>query len=105
MSEQGFGAVAIALDLQIKNAEKFKEFIQGAVPTMAPYGGKLLIAYDVSEHISAEFGVGRHFFIVVEWPNKAAFQSWLNSPEYKPWRDIRPNSALVNIAICRPWVV
>jgi uncharacterized protein (DUF1330 family) len=105
MSEQGLGAVAIALDLQIKNAEKFMEFIQGAVPTMAPYGGRILIAYDVSEHISTEFGEGRHFFIVLEWPNRDAFHRWQNSPEYKPWRDNRARSVNVNIALCKPWII
>jgi uncharacterized protein (DUF1330 family) len=94
-------SVFTVIEVKIKNHEKFFEYLRSALPTMNSYGGNLVSAYEVQDRVAGEVGGMWQITVTHEWPSRERFMEWLNSPEYKPLRLIRPQTADVDISFVK----
>jgi uncharacterized protein (DUF1330 family) len=83
----------------IKNAELFSEYVNGHLPTIAKFGGRVVFR---STENSAVLGSDKRDVVVIqEWPSEEAFDLWWNSDEYKAWAGIRDKGAGMTILNCK----
>lgn len=72
---------------------------EGLIPTITQFGGKIVFR---STENKAVLGTDNWDAIAIqEWPNKEAFDAWLDSDTYKPWAIIRDQSAKLTIIQCQ----
>lgn len=83
----------------IKDTNLFTEYVNGHLPTISTYGGKIVFR---STENSTVLGLGKWDVVVIqEWTSEAAFDHWWNSKEYEPWAKIRDNAAIMTITKCK----
>jgi uncharacterized protein (DUF1330 family) len=83
----------------IKNADLFAKYVNGHLPTIAKFGGRVVFR---STENSSMLGADKWDVVVIqEWPSEAAFDLWWNSDDYKAWADIRDKGADMTILKCK----
>lgn len=89
----------IVADVEWIDPAKIEEYSQVAYPTLVAAGGKMLAATDQAEVIEGEWGPG--ILVIIEFPTAEDARRWLDSPEYRPAREVRHQAARTNlILIC-----
>lgn len=91
--------VYAVIQVKIKNPKKFGEYVQGHLPSVFQYGGKF--ALEVAKTKDIEGTADWDFIVVQEWPTEESFNQWWDSPEYKPWKDMRPEGAEVKVTLSK----
>lgn len=79
------------IQVKLKDGAAFQKYVEGHIPSLLQYGGKIVAANP--EFIVSEGAKDCDVLVVQEWPSAAAFQTWQASPEYKPWKELRQNTA------------
>lgn len=74
----------------ITNPEKYAEYPPAAGPTLAQYGGKLLVAGSESKVIE---GNPLPSIVVIEFESVEAAQRWYDSPEYSKVKHLRTSTS------------
>jgi len=92
------GGVIALIQVKVKNPKKFIEYVEGHLPSIAQYGGKILFEGLHQENIEGEQAL-RDLVVVQLWKDKATFMQWWNSPEYAPWKAMRHEGADVSVSI------
>ena len=87
------------INVTIKDREKFMEYVIGHLPTIDMYGGKIIFESNDNKAVIGE--VTGNFFLIQEWKSESDFYEWWNSPEYKPWREMRHLGADVNLILSK----
>lgn len=83
----------------IKDMNLFTEYVNGHLPTVSKYGGKIVFR---STENSTVLGLEKCDVVVIqEWTSEAAFDHWWNSKEYEPWAKIREDAATMTIIKCQ----
>ena len=82
----------------IIDAELFARYIQGHIPTIIKFGGKVTFrsVNNTTIHGSQNWDA----IALQEWPDTATFEQWWNSEEYRPWAEIRDKAAAITIVRC-----
>ncbi len=70
----------------VTDPEKFEEYPPAAGPTVAQYGGKLLVASSDSKVLE---GNPLSSTVVIEFDSVEAAQRWYDSPEYTKVKHLR----------------
>ena len=91
--------VYAVIEVKIKDPTKFGEYVKGHLPTITQYGGKFL--FEGQKMKDVEGSSDWMLAIVQEWPSEEAFKNWWNSPEYKPWKQMRPQGADVKLTLTK----
>jgi uncharacterized protein (DUF1330 family) len=87
----------IILDIEVTNAEGYKEYAKQASETVKLYGGKYLVRGGSNETLEGEWQAKR--LVILEFPSVDQTKKWLNSPEYAPARALRHQYAHSNAVL------
>ena len=78
-------------DMEITDPHRFEEYKLLSPATVAAYGGKFLARSGEVNALEGDWNPRR--LVILEFPDQAQAQAWLNSPEYAPARRLRQLSA------------
>lgn len=78
-------------DMEITDPQRFEEYKRLSPPTVAAYGGRFLARGGELSPLEGDWRPRR--LVVLEFPDMAQAQAWLDSPEYAPARRLRQLSA------------
>ena len=79
------------IEVKLKDGAAFQKYVEGHIPSLLQYGGKIVAANP--EFVVAEGERDFDVLVVQEWPSIAAFQTWHESSEYAPWKELRQGTA------------
>ena len=89
-------AVYMIGDVDIKNIEEYKKYMEKVKPMIESYGGEYLIRGGEIDSLETNLWKPARM-VLVKFPNKEIAMEWYNSDEYKPYKNIRLNNAISNI--------
>jgi uncharacterized protein (DUF1330 family) len=84
-------SVIVIVNTNVKNPEAYEEYKAQARPLVEQNGGRYLVRGGPHEVIEGSWNPTR--LVVIEFPDKEAFESFYNSPEYKEVMKIRHANA------------
>ncbi len=87
----------VIADIEITDAELYKEYVKLAPAAVAQYGGRYLARGGHTEVLEGEWQPRR--LVIVEFESVEKAKAWLNSPEYAPARALRQRSARSNLVV------
>jgi uncharacterized protein (DUF1330 family) len=67
--------------LAIHDRERYDRYQSAFMPVFAKYGGRLLAAEETPRVVEGEWD--RNKVVLMEFPDKEAYQAWADSPEYQ----------------------
>jgi uncharacterized protein (DUF1330 family) len=67
------------------------DYVAKALPTLPPYGGKVLAFSETPEIVEGSVKDPR--FVLLEFPSREKFRAWYDSPEYQAILPMRLESA------------
>ena len=73
--------------LQIHDLEEYREYARQVAPTVAPFGGRLLVASDHADVLEGRQPYPRT--VIGEFPTMEAARAWYESPAYDAIRHLR----------------
>ena len=71
----------VIVNVSIRDAERYKDYIQAATPTVAAHGGRYVARGGRAEKLEGDVPVNR--VVVLEFPSYAQAKGWYDSPEYQ----------------------
>lgn len=77
----------VVIDVTVKDLEKLKEYVTGHLPTIVQYGGRVLSRGFDPVVVTGNWAP--QLLVIHEWPGREQFQSWYESDEYRPWKELR----------------
>jgi uncharacterized protein (DUF1330 family) len=80
----------VIVDVDVKDAEAYKEYRDKAPATVTASGGRYLVRGSAPVHVEPGWDV--HRFVVLEFPSVAAARAWYSSPAYQKILPIRLKS-------------
>ena len=83
-------------DVDIKNIEEYKKYMEKVKPMIESYGGEYLIRGGEIDALETNLWEPTRM-VLVKFPNKEIAMEWYNSDEYKPYKSIRLDNATSNI--------
>lgn len=92
------GGVLAIIQVKVKNPQKFMEYVEGHLPSLATYGGEILYEGLAQKNVYGEQDL-RDLVVVQLWKDEETFYKWWNSEEYKPWKEMRNEGADVSLSI------
>jgi uncharacterized protein (DUF1330 family) len=87
----------IIADVEWCEPDKIEEYSILAYPTLVAAGGKMLAATSQPEVIEGEWRPG--IVVLIEFPSADDARRWLDSPDYRPAREVRHQSANTNLIL------
>jgi uncharacterized protein (DUF1330 family) len=81
----------IIADLDVKDPEQFREYAELVPKTIEKYGGRYLVRAGKFE--VREGGWNPTLLVVLEFPSWDAADTWYNSEEYRPLKEMRMRAA------------
>ena len=85
-------AVYMIGDVDIKNIEEYKKYMEKVKPMIESYGGEYLIRGGEIDALETNLWKPTRM-VLVKFPNKKIAMEWYNSDEYKPYKNIRLKNA------------
>ncbi len=89
----------VVIDVTVKESAKFVSYVQGHLPSIAQYGGKVLSRSMAPAAVEGDWHPA--LLVIHEWPDEAAFHRWYVSPEYAPWKAMRPDACELRMVLMR----
>tara|TARA_B100000282_G_scaffold30748_1_gene19739 strand:- start:393 stop:692 length:300 start_codon:yes stop_codon:yes gene_type:complete len=89
-------AVYMIGDVDIKNIEEYKKYMEKVKPMIESYGGEYLVRGGEIDALETNLWKPTRM-VLVKFPNKKIAMEWYNSDEYKPYKNIRLDNATSNI--------
>jgi uncharacterized protein (DUF1330 family) len=77
----------VIAQLQVEDADAYNEYARAVGPTVAPFGGRVLVAADDADVLEGERPYSRT--VIGEFPSVEAARSWYQSPAYGAIRQLR----------------
>lgn len=71
---------------EILDRDRLKTYQQAAHPTLAKFGGKVIVAYGKQELVEGPALVGN---VIIEFPSYEAAQQWYHSDAYSDAKQLR----------------
>jgi uncharacterized protein (DUF1330 family) len=84
-------------DVEILDPAGYEEYRQGVPATIAAYGGRYLVRGGATEVAEGEWTPKR--LVILEFESMARAKAWLESPEYRPLRQIRQRCAKSELVV------
>ena len=89
-------AVYMIGDVDIKNIEEYKKYMEKVKPLIESYGGEYLIRGGEIDALETNLWKPTRM-VLVKFPNKKLAMEWNNSDKYRPYNNIRLENATSNI--------
>jgi uncharacterized protein (DUF1330 family) len=87
----------VIVNVSIRDAERYKDYIQAATPTVAAHGGRYVARGGRAEKLEGDVPVNR--VVVLEFPSYAQAKAWYDSPEYQAALAIRQSCSTGTIIL------
>ena len=81
----------VIAQLQVDDVDTYNEYARAIGPTVAPFGGRLLVAANDAQVLEGAQPYPRT--VIGEFPTAEAARSWYDSPAYAEIREKRTSSA------------
>ena len=88
-------AAYLIAEVDVSDNAGYEEYRQKVPAVIAAHGGRYLVRGGALEVL--EGGRAPKRMVVLEFPNRAALQTFWDSPEYRPLRALRERAASANI--------
>jgi uncharacterized protein (DUF1330 family) len=85
-------AAYVILDIEVSDPVRYAEYKDLATPTVAQYGGKYLVRGGKAENLEGDWEPSR--IVVLQFESAEQARNWLNSPEYRPAKELRHQTAV-----------
>lgn len=85
------------LDIEVIDAEGYKDYVKLAPDAVKLYGGKYIARGGQNETLEGDWQAKR--LVILEFPSVEQAKTWLNSSEYAPARALRYQYARTNMVI------
>ena len=89
-------AVYMIGDVDIKNINEYKKYMEKVKPMIESYSGEYLIRGGEIDSLETNLWKPTRI-VLVKFPSKKLAMEWYNSDEYKPYKEIRFENATSNI--------
>lgn len=83
--------------MSVHDAETYKKYTDRTPPTVKKYGGRFLTRGEPVSTIEGETYEGR--MVLVEFPSKAAVESWFADPEYQEAMEFRHAASTMHMLL------
>jgi uncharacterized protein (DUF1330 family) len=90
-------AAYVVVDIEVLDPVGYEEYKKYSAPAVAKYGGKYLARGGKTETLEGSWLPKR--LVILEFPTVAQAKQWLESPEYKPGREIRHKTAKTQMVV------
>lgn len=87
----------VVIDVDVRDGPAFGRYVQGHMPGLRAAGGSFLVAGGRIQVIEGRWQPRR--LVMQQWPTAADFRRWYESPEYRPWRDLRWSVATTQVVL------
>lgn len=81
--------------IEVIEPEGYEHYRLNAPATVFQYGGRYITKPGTSKVVEGDWPLGR--FVILEFPTMAQLETWWNSPEYAPLKEIRQRAARCRI--------
>lgn len=89
----------VIVDISVKNAEVYREYIEKITPSVAQFGGNYRVRGGQPETLDGDWHSSR--IVVMEYPDRQTAIRWLQSPELQPIHQMRRDNAhYCNMIVC-----
>ena len=89
----------VIANIDVKNPEAYKEYIDKVKPIVEKFAGEYLVRAGEYKVIDGEWKYPRT--VVIKFPTYEKALEWYNSEEYKPVKPIRLENTLTNAIIIK----
>ena len=93
-------AVYMIGDVDIKNINEYKKYMEKVKPMIESYSGEYLIRGGEIDSLETNLWKPTRI-VLVKFPSKKLAMEWYNSDEYKPYKKIRFENATSNILMVK----
>lgn len=80
----------LVLDIAVEDAETYKEYVSRAPAIVAARGGRYLVRGGNPTTVEGDWSCSR--FVILEFPDRAHVEAFVNAPEYAELRAMRLKS-------------
>jgi uncharacterized protein (DUF1330 family) len=87
----------VVVDIEVRDATVYAEYIARAPATVTAYGGKYLARAGRTEKLEGEWVPKR--LVILQFESLERAKQWLNSPEYAPVKELRHKAAESNMVV------
>ena len=82
------------LDNEITNEEDYNQYRKEAPYYVRRHGGEFCVRGGSIDLIHGEWQPKR--VVILKFPSKKAYESFINDPDYKPWKQMREKASITN---------
>ncbi len=90
-------AAYVIFDIKVTDPDRFAQYRELAPGSIAAYGGRYVVRGGAMEVLEGQWTPNR--LVVLEFPSVERAKEWLDSPEYRPARELRQASAVSNAVV------
>lgn len=87
----------LIVEIEITDPTEYAEYVERVPPTIAAFGGRYRVRGGQAELLEGDDPPKR--MVVLEFPSAERARAWLESPEYRPARDIRHRAARTRMVL------
>jgi uncharacterized protein (DUF1330 family) len=87
----------VIVDIDVKDPEGYKEYVRLAPAAVALSGGKYVARAGRTEVLEGEWVPKR--LVILQFESVEQAKAWLESPEYRPARQMRHRMAKTNMVV------
>jgi uncharacterized protein (DUF1330 family) len=92
-------AAYVIFDIKVTDTDRFAQYRELAPGPIAAYGGRYVVRGGATEVLEGQWKPNR--LVVLEFPSVDRAKEWLESPEYRPARDLRRAATITNAVLSR----
>ena len=90
-------AAYLIVDIEVRDPERYAEYVKVVPATIARYGGKYLARGGRAERLEGEWAPRR--FVVLEFPTYERAKEWWSSEEYRGPKVLRQSASVANMIL------
>ncbi len=84
-------------EVEVLDPVAFQEYAKGAPATVAQFGGTYIARGGAIEILEGSWAPKR--LTIIRFENVAAVKAWFDSPEYRPFKEIRKKTTKANLLV------
>jgi uncharacterized protein (DUF1330 family) len=87
----------VIVDIDVTDPIRYEAYKKLAPATVTAYGGKYLARGGQTETLEGDWQPKR--LVILEFPSLAQAKTWVDSPEYRPAREMRQQSTKTKMVV------
>ena len=85
-------AAYMIIDVEVRDPERYKEYVKMVPPTLEPFGGRFLVRGGHAENVEGDWQPKR--IVVVEFESIERAREWWDSDMYQPAKQLRQSASV-----------